>query len=183
MRPCYLISLILLSAAGCKPAIAQTPSLEERVQQLQAQVEALQGSILHLVVEATGEDLGVSTGGFSAYLPAANGVVVTYSSRVRFAYDGPNCTGRAVIPLFSVPPEFSPSWRWIGVDDTLYRVETLIDDQSATIRSLMDAGISGGPVCREDTTNQPFVGWVPINTGISRRPYPQRELSIRPLPL
>jgi hypothetical protein len=77
----------------------------------------------------------------------------------------------------------SPSWRWIGINDTLYRVESVIDDPYATVRSVKGAGITGAAVCTEDTTNQPFVGWAPIDTGISRRPYSQRELSVRPLAL
>jgi hypothetical protein len=109
MRLTAALALLLAipSLTACKKAIAQNPTLEERVAALQAQVDTLtqqlaEVKVPHLVVAATGEDLGPYVdsphiGGYGVVMetPQFTGVL-SLGAFVQLSFSGPDCTGSSV---------------------------------------------------------------------------------------
>jgi len=121
--------LLCLACAGCGAARADGPpdllaapaDVSARIAALEARVAELERRPLapkvpHLIVAATGEDLGVSLGGDCAY-SEKHGGAVCYATTAGLYYEGENCTGRAFVAPHMVK---SISDRIVGIS-ALYK--------------------------------------------------------------
>lgn len=105
--------IAIASLTACRKAIAQNPTLEERVAALQVQVDALSEQLAevrvpHLFVAATGEDLGPYVysqqhfGGYGVVTsrPQFTGVAAL-GTRVNLYYSGSDCSGTSAAGILA----------------------------------------------------------------------------------
>ena len=129
----YLFLLVLLTACG-PDNTAQLTALASDVAQLKGQIAQLQadrdaqghvlaglmaaggGKVPHLVVAATGEDLGPSLGGTVAYNAEAGGTV-DFATFGPIYFTSTDCTGAAYYPSNDITLS---SDRVIGADWKIY---------------------------------------------------------------
>lgn len=124
----------------------------------------------HLVLAATGEDLGISAGGTLAY--TADGEhLVDYATVATVGFESSDCTGTGYV---SIPSGMLENQFLIGPNATLLSIDVSRLGPSTDGKSFLGRTSDGKVLCQVYTTTLPRYTFT--DTGISASPYSSTAL-------